>query len=48
MEGNPVLYFNSMCPGPWRMDVDDQVLALHLIQQWKIEKLDFLSAKFAF
>jgi hypothetical protein len=33
MEGNPVLYFNSMCPGPWRMDVDAQVLAvLHILE----------------
>lgn len=33
LEGNPVAYFNSMCPGPWRMDVDAQILAvLHRLE----------------
>jgi len=30
---NPVAYFQCMCPGPWRMDIDAQVLAfLHRLE----------------
>ena len=28
LKGNPVLYFRVMCVGPWRMDVDAQVLSV--------------------